>query len=90
MIRNAFFEPSRYGESNTAKDIFSHAESDFRWDKPLIIGTHRVNFIGGIDVKNKTNSLTLFENILKELLNLYPNIEFMSSDQLIKLIIDKK
>jgi hypothetical protein len=77
-------------EKKTAKDIFSHAESTFRWNKPLIIGTHRVNFTGGIDVKNGTNSLTLFENILKELLNLYPNIKFMSPNQLIKLMIDKK
>jgi hypothetical protein len=89
MIRNAFFEPSRYGEATAAKDIFSHAESAFRLNKPLVIGTHRVNFMGGIDVKNRTDNLTLFENILKELLNLYPNIEFMTSDQLIELMISE-
>jgi hypothetical protein len=86
LIRNCKFEP--FG--NPDKDWVNHAMRDisraFMWKKPAIISTHRVNFIGSINPENKSRNLKLFKSLLDEIEKKWPNVEYMSSDQLAKLI----
>ena len=58
----------------------------FRWHKPVILSTHRLNYIGNLDEKNRTNSLHLLKALLDRITRKYPDIEFMTSDELGGLI----
>ena len=62
----------------------------FRWSKPAVIGTHRINFIGSLDYRNRYNNLTFFDDLLKSIIKNWPDVEFMSSDQLGDIIAEDK
>lgn len=86
LVRNAAFEPSDNPHFDWISDVLERAKIAFRWGKPLIISTHRLNFIGFIDPENRERNLKLFKRLLDTLLVNNPDIEFMSSDKLLELI----
>lgn len=82
LIRNVFFEPSLSKSSDIVGECLKRINTAFRWRKPAIISAHRINFIGTLDEKNRRDNLTLFSDLLKQVIKLWPDIEFMSSDTL--------
>ncbi|WP_274475258.1 polysaccharide (de)acetylase [Mangrovimonas aestuarii] len=83
LVRNCVFEPSQYPASfNSLKSCLADIENAFFWNKPAIITTHRLNFIGGLEENNRRNNLRTFNTLLKEMLKRWPDIEFMTSDEL--------
>ncbi len=80
--RNGTFEPSRDWNFNWEDSVMQEAEYAFRWGKPLVLNSHRVNYVGGIIPKNRENTLRLLSKIIKRLQSKYPDLEFMSSDKL--------
>ncbi|MBB3185989.1 hypothetical protein [Microbacter margulisiae] len=82
LVRNCFFEPSENIAFDWVNDCMNRIKIAFRWGKPAIISTHRLNFIGNIDPTNRDRNLKLFANLLKTILHFYPDVEFMTSDQL--------
>lgn len=76
--RNCAFEPSDVRYKNidlTMKQI----AGAFRWGKPAIISTHRVNFVGGISPANRVYGLIELQKLLKAIVRKWPDVEFMSS-----------
>ena len=61
----------------------------FSSGKPAVISTHRINYIGYIDEKFRTANLSLLKQLIKELVTRYPDVEFMTSDELGSLIEEK-
>jgi hypothetical protein len=80
--RNATFEPSKKPDFDWVNSCLGEMEIAFRWGKPAVINTHRVNFVGSIVKENRENGLRLLSALLKGMLKKWPDIEFMSSDQL--------
>jgi hypothetical protein len=82
LNRNCTFEPS----SDTSKNWVGSALRDisvaFLLGKPAVITSHRVNFIGAIDASNRKENLESLNNLLKQVLLKWPDVEFVSSDQL--------
>ena len=89
LMRNAFFEPSSNPTYDWNGDVIKRAASSFFWRKPLIISSHRVNYIGYIDPKNRERNLLKLNQLLIELLKKWPDIEFMSSSSLNNIISKK-
>ena len=58
--------------------------------KPLIISFHRLNYIGFIDETNRSRNLLLLKQLLKLLTERWPDVEFMSSDKLGRLILNEE
>lgn len=81
LVRNAFFEPS-LGQKDVVSDCLQRVDLAFKMKKPAIIGSHRINFMGSLDENNRKNSLIMFKDLLKKLVKRWPNVEFMSSDEL--------
>ncbi|MEI8048958.1 MAG: polysaccharide (de)acetylase [Bacteroidota bacterium] len=81
LMRNCFFEPSQKGRDwvSSCIDDISIA---FKWHKPAVISSHRVNFIGALNPSNRDNGLRLFKELLDKIKQRYPDVEFMSSSQL--------
>lgn len=81
LTRNAFFEPS-----DTGKDWIDACMHDiakaFKYRKPAVISTHRVNYIGAHSPQNRTNGLNALKLLLSRMLKVWPDIEFLTSDKL--------
>ena len=58
----------------------------FNWHHPVIICSHRVNFIGAINKYNRDKNLKLLSLLLQRIKKQWPDVEFMSSDKLGMLI----
>jgi hypothetical protein len=87
FIRNAFFEPSECSDSqNLVDNTLNEIKKAFNYNKPAIVQSHRLNYIGSVNKNNRDVNLNLFRDLLKKLLELYPDVEFMSSDQLLDLV----
>ena len=86
LMRNVNFEQVE----NTTIDIVAAALSEidnaFTWKKPAVITSHRVNYIGSIDPKNSVSNLKLLKQLLLKIVEKYPTVEFMSTDELGNLI----
>lgn len=86
LVRSCNFEPTQspiYNADNCMKEI----EMDFRFHKPAVVCTHRLNYIGELNPANRDNNLRDFKRLLQMIVTKYPDVEFMSSDELGNLII---
>lgn len=81
ITRNCIFEPS-----DTSKDWISLCLRDiasaFKYKKPAIISSHRVNYIGGLCERNRKKGLQDLSNLLAKILKTWPEVEFMTSVEL--------
>jgi len=90
LTRNCFFEPVAWGEhhhvvswvDNCLKEI----EIAFKWNKPAVISTHRVNYIGNINKSSRERGLQSLTNLISKILIKWPESEFMTSMELGALI----
>ncbi len=85
MSRNAGFEPSASSMDWVDKCLADIAMA-FRMRKPATISTHRVNYIGFLEPTNRERSLWLLKELLGNILKKWPDVEFMTSVELGKLI----
>jgi hypothetical protein len=76
-VRNCSFEPSIDGRrfDKTIDEI----KNAFFWKKPAIISTHRINFIGSLNADNQKLNLREFKLLLQTILEIWPNVEFMTT-----------
>lgn len=91
LMRNCFFEPTEYGcEHDWVDECLSRIRFAFRWKKAAVICSHRLNFIGNLDSRNRDKNLKLFRKLLERIVRCWPNVEFVSSDELGRIISEKK
>lgn len=88
-IRNCFFEPTICSNMDSVSDCLYRIKCAFRWHKPAIISAHRINFIGSLCEENRTKNLLEFDVLLRKIIMEWPDVEFMTSDQLVTLICGK-
>jgi hypothetical protein len=86
LVRNCRFEPSADLKKDWVESCLKEIGTAFRWRKPAIIESHRVNFIGYINPENRDRNLKLFNELLTSILKKWPDVEFMTSDQLGRMI----
>ena len=86
LLRNCAFEPSSDNSINWVTSCLHDIKTAFNSKKPAIIACHRVNFIGSIDPNNRSKTLNEFSILLQEILKKWPDVEFMTSDELGDLI----
>ena len=86
MIRNCFFEPTESGSDYAMEKTIKEIQSSFFYKKPAIISSHRVNYIGTLNPDNRKLNLKLLDKLLHEIIKRWPEVEFMSTDELGELI----
>lgn len=86
MVRNCIFEPSSNPNKDWIATCFNEIQRAFNKNKPAVICSHRVNFIGSIFPENRDKNLKLLEDLLKKVIKKWPDVEFMTSDKLGELI----
>lgn len=85
ITRNCFFEPSLSGK-DWVNSCLNDIELAFNWKKPAVISSHRVNYIGGLQLENRKIGLKDLEELIKVMLARWPDIEFLTSVELGNLI----
>lgn len=81
LLRNCLFEPTQSAKFN-ADFCLANIHKAFQLNKPAIICSHRLNFIGEHATNNRDENLLDFLYLLKEIVKQHPDVEFMSSDEL--------
>lgn len=89
ITRNGAFEQVDPGH-NWVNECLGDIASAFRWHKPCVISSHRVNYIGSIDEKNADEGLRKLDELLKEIIKRWPDVEFMTSTELGEIIRKEK
>ncbi len=82
LIRNAVFEPNDKKPFDWVDKTLGEIEMAFRWKKPAIISSHRVNYCGHIDEEHRRNGLASLKRLLDEITRRWPDVEFMTADEL--------
>lgn len=87
IIRNCTFEPSSIASDN-ANSCIAEITKAFSNHLPAIISCHRVNFIGDLCSSNRDRNLKEFKLLLNKIVGQFPDVEFLSSDELGKEILN--
>lgn len=87
IVRNVVFEPTDERGIDWVNYTLKQIEAAFRWNRPAIISSHRVNFCGYIDPKNRQKGLSALKTLLKSIIQRWPDVEFISAAELAKCII---
>ena len=86
VVRNVVFEPTIDSSFDSVGHALKQVGRAFRWRKPAIISSHRVNFCGHIEEENRRRGLNALGRLLEGILKRWPDVEFISVDQLVKRI----
>ncbi len=84
--RNAFFEPASAPDKDWVSATLKGIDDAFKKNKPAIIGSHRINYIGSLNEQNRINNLNMLQTILNKIVLKYPKVEFISSAELADII----
>lgn len=86
LVRNCVFEPT----SDTSIDWVGYAmkqiEFAFRWNRPAVISSHRVNFCGHVDPNNRKTGINALSKLLKSITSKWGDVEFVSLEELGRLL----
>ncbi len=86
LVRNVVFEPTDDRGVDWVNYTMKQIEAAFRWNRPAIISSHRVNFCGHIDESNRQKGIAALKELLKRITSRWPEVEFMSANELGALV----
>jgi len=86
LVRNVVFEPTDDRGIDWVAYALKQIKAALHWNKPAIISSHRVNFCGHIDPKNRERGLNSLRTLLRKVIELWPDVEFISVADLVKQI----
>lgn len=90
LVRNVFFEPTILQFNDQVERTLLQMKIAFAMHKPAVICSHRINFVGYIDQKNRDNNLKMLQEIIEKALIKWPDIEFCTSNELGRIISSNK
>lgn len=84
IVRTVSFEPCQASYSDPVGHALAQIDRAFRSSKPAVISSHRANFAGHIDPENRRKGLIALKELLQRIVILWPDVCFLSSDQLVE------
>jgi hypothetical protein len=85
IARNCFFEPGQ-DRRDWIDSCLNDISIAFRWNKPAVISSHRVNYIGNLYKDNRENGLKQLGFLLKRIMKIWPDTEFITTEELGEII----
>ena len=82
LVRNVIFEPNLYPSRDEVAHAMGLIQAAFRWGKPAMISSHRVNFCGHIDPANRRAGLDDLKRLLRAIVKRWPEVQFISAGEL--------
>ncbi|TXK65571.1 hypothetical protein [Alkalisalibacterium limincola] len=84
VVRNVVFEPASERGYEPVAHAVQQVSAAFRWRRPAIISSHRVNFCGHLSESHRKNSLSALRALLSDIVQRWPDAEFVSVDHLVR------
>jgi hypothetical protein len=88
LVRNCVFEPTEKRGVDWVNFCLKQVEASFRWNQAANISSHRVNYCGHIDPQHRKEGLNALGQLVKGIVDRWPDVEFMTSDELGDLITE--
>lgn len=85
LVRNGLFEPSITSNVDWVLKCLESISIAFKWGKPAIIGSHRINFCSGLDQDQRDKNLQNLKSLLSKILQQWPEVQFLDSASLADL-----
>lgn len=82
LTRNVIFEPSKPIAGSWVDKALQEISIAFKWNKPAVISSHRVNYVSRVSLKNREHGLKELHLLLKSIKNRWPDVEFKTSSEL--------
>lgn len=82
-VRNVMFEPFESDSIDWVNAALRQISQSFALNRPAIISSHRVNYTGGLSRSHRDRSLRMLDTLLYRVRSRWPQVEFISSDQLL-------
>lgn len=87
LIRNCQFEPSLKPENyDNVGECIKSISNAFFWNKPAIISSHRINFVGFLNEKNRKKNLAELNELLSSIIKRWPDVKFLTTVDLGRLM----
>lgn len=83
IVRNVVFEPTKDPAFDAVSLALNQVAAAFRWRKPALISSHRVNFCGHIDPENRKLGLDALRRLLQGIVRRWPEVRFIGADELV-------
>jgi nicotinamide mononucleotide adenylyltransferase len=85
FVRNVLFEPALNHKTKWVEKAMESIAIAFFWNKPAIVGSHRINYVAGLSKENRNNNLEQLNELFKKVIKKWSDIEFINSEQLLEL-----
>ena len=86
-VRNCGYEPAYHqNPDECSRECIREIEKSFQQKKTAIITSHRFNFIHEIQRENAERNLVGLRNILLTVKERYPDVEFVTTPELVKIM----
>lgn len=82
LVRNGLFEPSVHRNVDWVNKCLESIDIAFKWGKPAILSTHRINYVGGLDENQRSHNLKLLKEVIEKAILKWPDIQFIDSESL--------
>jgi hypothetical protein len=90
IVRTVSFEPGQRLYADPVGHALAQIELAFRSGKPAVVSSHRANFSGHIEPNNRREGLRALKDLLERIVALWPDVRFISADQLAREMQQKK
>lgn len=84
--RNCTFEPYKSKSFDHVDECLKHVEIAFRWGKPAVINSHRINYTSRLRSELRDRTYTDLNEMFRIMLKRWPDIEFVNSAQLAEIM----
>ena len=84
--RNVHFEPSENPRVDAVEQAMKAVQTAFRWHRAAVISTHRVNYVGALQLENRSRGLEQLGRLLRAVTNRWPDVQFISTEALVDLM----
>jgi hypothetical protein len=84
--RNCTFETYKGNQIDHIGDCLNEIEIAFKWGKPAVINSHRINFSSRISTIIRDKTLVDLDILFKSILKKWPDAEFLNSAELADFI----
>jgi hypothetical protein len=82
LVRNCVFEPSKTPQADAVDRCLRDIYKAFSAQVPAVIGTHRVNYVGSVEPRNRGRGVAELRRLLEAVLTKWPDACFLSTPEL--------
>ena len=85
-VRNVLFEPYLDTNIDWASRALAEISQAFRLNRPAVICSHRINYVGGMDMAHRDRGLEHLDRLLAGVQQRWPQVEFVTSEKILQLM----